>query len=221
MYRYEKKFKLASKYYRNIKNQIELKGWFKQYPDRLINNIYLDNLSNSCFYDSIEGHLSKKKYRIRWYGRTFTENKQKIKKSNFEIKIKRDDLNYKKTFHLEEFLLPKKIIFSDLLLTTTNLLKRNVDELEYLYIENFEPFFMNSYFREYYIDLSGDIRLTIDRKQKFYDAHPMIFNYVKNNDIIIELKFKSKISYNNFVIKSNLAQNSKFTNGINSLFNLL
>ena len=68
MYRYERKFKLASPYYDIIKNQIELKGWFKQYPDRLVNNIYLDNLSNSCFYDSIEGHLNKKKYRIRWYG---------------------------------------------------------------------------------------------------------------------------------------------------------
>ena len=214
MYRYERKFKLASPYYDIIKNQIELEGWFKQYPDRLVNNIYLDNLSNHCFYDSIEGHLNKKKYRIRWYGKTFAENNQKIKNSNFEIKIKRDNLNYKKTFHLGEFLLPKKIIFSDLLLTTTNLLKCNVDELEYINIENFEPFFINSYFREYYIDLSGDIRLTIDRKQKFYNARPMIFNYVTNDEIIIELKFKSKISYNNFVIKSNLAQNSKFTNGI-------
>ena len=111
--------------------------------------------------------------------------------------------------------MPKKILFPDLLLTTTNLLKRNVDELEYLYIENFEPFFINSYFREYYIDLSGDIRLTIDRKQKFYNARPMIFNHVTSDEIIIELKFKSKISFNNFVIKSNLAQNSKFTNGIN------
>ena len=60
MYRYERKFKLNSKDYHFIKTQIELGGWFKQYPDRNINNIYLDNSSNSCFYDSIDGHLKRK-----------------------------------------------------------------------------------------------------------------------------------------------------------------
>ena len=214
MYRYERKFKLSPEDYHLIKAQIELSGWFKQYPDRVINNIYLDNTSNSCFFDSIEGHLNKKKYRIRWYGELFTTNNQEIENSNFEIKIKRDALNYKRIFPLDKFSLPKNIIFSELLEMTMNLINDKDKEIENLNIKNFEPVFLNSYSREYYIDISGDIRLTIDRKQKFYSVHPIVCSKVNNNDVIVELKFNSKNLFNNFIIKSNLAQNSKFTNGI-------
>ena len=95
-----------------------------------------------------------------------------------------------------------------------NLLNDNIEKIESLNIENFEPVFINRYSREYYIDISGDIRLTIDRKQKFYSVHPIICGKVNNDDVVVELKFNSKSLFNNFIIKSNLAQNSKFTNGV-------
>ena len=99
---------------------------------------------------------------------------------------------------------------------TTNLIKSGVNHLDYLAIENFEPVFINNYSREYYIDFSGEIRLTIDRKQKFYSVSPLICKSINSDEIIIELKFNSKIEYNNFVIKTNLVQNSKFSNGVNA-----
>ena len=97
---------------------------------------------------------------------------------------------------------------------TMNLINDKDKEIENLNIKNFEPVFLNSYSREYYIDISGDIRLTIDRKQKFYSVHPIVCSKVNNNDVIVELKFNSKNLFNNFIIKSNLSQNSKFTNGV-------
>ena len=88
--------------------------------------------------------------------------------------------------------MPKNIIFSELLEKIMNLLNDNIEKIESLNIENFEPVFINRYSREYYIDISGDIRLTIDRKQKFYSVHPIICGKVNNDDVVVELKFNSK-----------------------------
>ena len=69
MYRYERKFKVSPRDYDFVKNQIELEGWFKQHPDRMVNNIYLDNLSKSFYYDAIEGELNKKSIELDGMGK--------------------------------------------------------------------------------------------------------------------------------------------------------
>ena len=218
MYRYERKFRLSNNYYHAVKNQIELQGWFKQYPDREVNNIYFDSLSNDSYDESINGHLEKKKYRVRWYGETFPKNSQVINSAILEIKIKREMLNYKKAYDFGNFILSKKTTYNDLLSILSDKIKNNINDLDLLYIENIEPIFINNYSREYFIDLSGKIRLTIDRRQKYYNINPYIFRQEPIDDIVIEIKFPSNVSYNNFVIKTNLIQNSKFTTGIEQYF---
>ena len=172
MYRYERKFRLSNNYYHAVKNQIELQGWFKQYPDREVNNIYFDSLSNDSYDESINGHLEKKKYRVRWYGETFPKNSQVINSAILEIKIKREMLNYKKAYDFGNFILSKKTTYNDLLSILSDKIKNNINDLDLLYIENIEPIFINNYSREYFIDLSGKIRLTIDRRQKYYNINP-------------------------------------------------
>ena len=38
------------------------------YPDRQVNNIYMDTPEFKCFHENVEGHPFRKKMRLRWYG---------------------------------------------------------------------------------------------------------------------------------------------------------
>ena len=63
----------------------------KLYDNRVINNIYLDDLNFKFFKDNIDGISDRIKIRIRWYGETFGE----IKNSKLEFKIKQNTLGKK------------------------------------------------------------------------------------------------------------------------------
>ena len=213
-FRYERKFRCGFQYYNIIKNYIELDGWESLYPDRQINNIYMDSLHKTAFIDSIEGHVSKRKYRIRWYGKTFNKD-QYINNSTYEIKIKRDMMNYKKNAKLNKFKFNKKMSFTRLQTNIDQTIKESVDIYNQIDFLIQEPQFINSYNREYYISKCKNIRLTIDTKQKFYNLIPCLNNPIELGNVIIELKYNSDSFFKNFVIKTNLIQNSKFVNGIN------
>ena len=217
MYRYERKFKLPGEYYNQIKNKIELHGWFQHFKERKVNNIYFDDSNFNIYSDSINGHLDKEKYRIRWYGSLFLNKDEEAIPSNFEIKIKRDLLNYKKIYKFDNLKILRNQTYSSLNRCIRKQIKNNIHDLNIQYIENLEPQFINQYTREYYIDLKDEIRLTIDRNLSYHAIRPSI-NYIgKTSDIIIELKFTSTSVYKNFVLKSNLVQNSKFMSGIDRL----
>jgi SPX domain protein involved in polyphosphate accumulation len=217
MFRYERKFRLPNKYYNQIKNKIELHGWFKQFNDRKVNNIYFDDSYFNIYNDSINGHLNKKKYRIRWYGNLFIDKNERKKSSNFEIKIKRDLLNYKKIYKVDNLKIFKNQTYSSLNKIIKKQILNNINDINLKYIETLEPQFINQYAREYYIDMKNEIRLTIDRNLNYYSIRPSISYVGEISDIIIELKFKSSIKFKNFIIQSNLIQNSKFMSGIDRL----
>lgn len=218
MFRYERKFKIPETYYFQIKNKIEINGWFQHYPDRVVNNIYLDDLSHTAYSDSIDGHLDKRKYRIRWYGNLFSNYENEPPQKKLEIKIKRDSLNYKKIYEVENFDIKKALSYSSLN-KKVNLAMKNLTDIKNTEnIYNMEPQFINQYKREYYIDMRNEIRLTIDRNLNFYNIRPIIHKADKFSDIILELKFSSLNSYKNFMLKSNLVQISKFSLGVERVY---
>ncbi len=61
--RYEIKFVTYNIYYSEILNWVKLnKSIFKkEYDDRIVNNIYFDNLSYNCFTDNIYGSSNRTK----------------------------------------------------------------------------------------------------------------------------------------------------------------
>ena len=95
IYRSELKFICYNHNYHILKNWIKLNkfGFFKEYEDRNINNIYFDSHSYKAFNDNLTGLPSRLKVRYRWYGDLFSnENKNegclefKFKKTYMDIK---------------------------------------------------------------------------------------------------------------------------------------
>jgi len=150
----------------------------KDYPDRIVNTIYLDNIYNQSATDNLIGISNRKKYRIRWYGFDLTS-------INFEIKIKKNKQNFKKTFKLNKSILSNIndnfFVYQQL---NKLLIKHGVFLPDFIY-----PTLKVKYKRKYFKNHNG-IRMTLDDDLSY--SHPKFdkFFNIKNYKII-EFKFKS------------------------------
>jgi len=72
MYRYELKFAIEHLNAEAITANIlcHPASFSKAFPDRQVNNIYLDTLDFDCFHQNVDGHPSRSKMRLRWYGQS-------------------------------------------------------------------------------------------------------------------------------------------------------
>lgn len=210
-YRYEIKFVSNNNninyFYNWINNQTLFK---KSYPKRVINSFYFDDDNYSSANDNIIGIPNRKKYRLRWYN-------NEISKLNFEVKIRKNHLNKKKIFKLNENI--------DELIENKNLLFKKINELliyENIIIRSYiTPKLRVSYNREYYVD-NNDIRLTIDDELYFNDPKLVFKPYNNfNNYKIIELKFEAskKDLVNRLLKKFNFSpvRQSKYVLGLSKL----
>ena len=179
----------------------------KAYPDRQVNNIYLDSPSFHCFHQNIEGQPRRKKMRLRWYG----DHDLPTKKSTLEIKNKDAELGWKDSFPVDG----SKV-------TDRNSLMKAISASGY-YQGNLVPTLHNSYYRAYYISQNGLFRITLDTNQTFkvpftdMKALPMT-----RYPIIVELKFDREHSDKVKEITDYLAfrqtKNSKYTVGIQDIY---
>ena len=65
--RIEKKFVLGKHKDDFLKKLLLSNGFNKQYPDRVINSIYMDTVNYDFAKDNISGISNRKKIRFRWY----------------------------------------------------------------------------------------------------------------------------------------------------------
>lgn len=179
----------------------------KAYPDRKVNNIYLDTSSFHCFHQNIEGQPRRKKMRLRWYG----NHDLPTQKSTLEIKNKDAELGWKDSFPIN----------GSTITDSTSLLKEITNTAHYQ--GNLIPTLHNSYHRAYYISQNGIFRITLDTHQSFripftqMKALPMT-----RYPIIVELKYDQAHSEKAKDITDYLAfrqtKNSKYTVGIQDLY---
>jgi len=177
------------------------------FPDRIINNVYLDTPEFHCFHQNVEGQPRRKKMRLRWYG----DQVSIPKKCTLEIKNKHHELGWKESFQLEDATIKNE---SDLIET--------IDSLG-IFHTDLAPVLFNSYLRSYYISADGLFRVTIDRNQRFAfpftDMMPLVIDEFPN---VVELKFekededraKDVLDYMPF----RQTKNSKYTNGVVYLY---
>lgn len=205
--RIEKKFIINSAFDDSIINLIKNKIGFREiYEERQINNIYFDDFNLSRFYANINGNFLKEKWRLRWYGPTFGENKivtleQKSRAGN--IQFKKNEIN----FNIN--------IFNNM--RTDNFYQKLPNKLRNLYIINF-----NKYNRKYFANKNKSVRITIDKNVSYSNIFKEKFLKINKtyNDKRIILEIKSVI--NNEEILQNICQNlplrvsrnSKYVNGI-------
>ena len=93
-YRYERKFILPKNYSVDSIESVLIKSRFsftKQHEDRYVNSIYFDNKYLNSVKENLDGVVSKKKIRLRWYG-----SHNLIQNPRLEVKFKMGYLNTKK-----------------------------------------------------------------------------------------------------------------------------
>lgn len=215
-FRYERKFRPETLSLSQIKNIVlSSKAFFRSiYHPRYINNIYLDTPELDAFYDNIGGKADRKKYRIRWYG----DSKGKISGAIFEIKIKTSYRGTKKSFFLKDFTLDESFSTSKCL----ELLKKSDIPLEVLdEIAGMEIKLLNRYLRSYYIDVSGDFRLTTDSEIQYFKVHDNFNRFVdshQDKEVVVEIKYDEEHNERAIGIVNSLpfrlTRNSKYVDGI-------
>jgi len=66
-FRKEMKFRVSVYDALNLRNSLLSQGMRELHPERTVSSIYFDTRSYKMFYESEEGILPRKKYRVRWY----------------------------------------------------------------------------------------------------------------------------------------------------------
>lgn len=204
-FRYERKYLLDNSSLNEFIKSLYLNNFHELYNPRFINNIYLDDGTQSSFQENIEGDSERKKYRVRWYGDKYGPSKKK-----FEIKIKSEQVNRKETFDLGE------IQFNDPLPHNRKTILNKINEIVkgHTYHNKYlTAVLYNNYQRMYFWNPIDEIRITIDQD---LNSTSLInsFSY-SHKDIIVEIKYHKDNLYTiNDKLNLFLDKKSKYIDGI-------
>ena len=215
--RYERKFRIDGISIDRINLLIKKNPFIfkKHYPNRIINNIYLDTNDYKNYNDNKVGIAHRQKHRIRWYGRSKTKN-DNVK---LEKKIKIGWVGTKEVYDIESIDFKNSKSFKNYFFNGMKKLPlKSLNE-----IKNLNPVLMNTYDRQYLISSCTRFRLTIDTNQEFFSIRKFKNNFfyrlpVNDSSIIMEVKYdvqhddvSSQVT-NYFPFS--VSKNSKYVNGI-------
>jgi len=206
--RHERKYRILHQSFAFVQQMIRHhpRGFRSLYPDRQVNNIYLDTPQLQCYRDNVAGLAERRKYRIRWYGPMKTAI---INNPQLEIKLKNDLLGDKQVYP-----------FSAFNLSDYRRIGTTVQEVLALPMA-LQPTLLNSYQRSYYGLPNQKFRITIDQKLGYAPLwqesdHPAI-RYT-DAGIIVEIKYEKGLEKEADEILQYLpfrvTKNSKYVSGI-------
>jgi len=180
-------------------------GFNKLFPDRIINNIYFDDVDFSSCQDNLFGVSERVKIRYRWYG-----DFESFSRGIVEKKIKNNTLGTKEFININAPASLADLSSKVNAISPTSMVF---------------PSLQNSYQRSYFIDRELKFRMTIDRKLSFhypgYMLEDMSQATFQDDRIIIEIKFDIA-DYTFFDRISNalpyrLSKHSKYVTGLTNL----
>ena len=145
------------------------------FPDRIINNIYLDSPNLICYRETMDGASSRKKYRLRWYDLSWAG----VIQSTLEIKIKENMIGSKVSTKAPPFELPHNLT------PCIDSLKKDG-----FLPQSMVPKGTNKYLRSYFGTADKRFRITIDRDLQYgsFMSGPIVPTRPANM-IIVELKY--------------------------------
>jgi len=210
-FRYERKYLIARTKVPQLLRELFKNGYHKIFNTRKVNNIYYDDYLLNSYYENIDGLSDRKKYRVRWYGMTYSKSVKK-----FEIKIKSEFLNRKEALSLGSQ------TFTSPIESNLNKINNNVKGvLEELSLNsNVIPVLLNNYTRNYYKNKIKNVRVTIDKDLSYYSIISKKKLAIKDK-CIIEFKYSNKdfFAVNN-MFDLNLDKSSKYVDGTQQTMNL-
>lgn len=180
-------------------------SFYKQYPDRQVNNIYLDSPDLEQFRMNLIGAPERRKYRVRWYG----HDDMTIQSPVLEVKIKHNELGEKETLKLTD----PPALDSD---AVQAWIDSQVPERGPLV-----PVLLNRYERSYLVSYDGKFRLTLDRVMRFHSMEfPAFqpFHYLEDDAIVMEIKYERELDPDwkriSWHFPFRVGKNSKYVNGV-------
>ena len=179
----------------------------KAFPDRQVNNIYLDTLNFDCFHQNVDGNEHRSKMRLRWYG----ESVSPTPISTLEIKHKKAELGWKENFKVQ-----------------SNNLNSNTALMEAVHAVRPSPSLLtpvlhNTYQRAYYLSSDEKFRVTIDTEQRFRIPFGVMTPLMTAQiPVILELKYAAEDAAHareitNYM-KFRQTKNSKYVTGVEALY---
>jgi len=190
----------------------------ESYPDRHVNNIYLDTYDYSAYTSNLSGESKRTKVRYRWYGES-----DLIDKGQLEVKTRRNYYGWKYVYKVSNNPYEHNSTLREVFDNIRNELDLNgrqwIDD-------NPLPVMMNRYRRSYFETSDNKVRITIDRFQKVFDQRLSIYpNFEKRallpDTIVIEIKFDRE--YRELVsdiVKTmpvRVSRHSKYMNAVNAI----
>jgi len=135
-------------------------GFREAYPERIVNNIYLDSPSLASYYEHVNGTANRVKVRVRWYG----EPAGRVENPMLEEKVKRGAVSGKLTHVLPALALNGVPVHCCLESAFSG---TGLPEALRASLRHLEPSLFNRYRRRYYVSADGRFRLTLDTALRF------------------------------------------------------
>lgn len=131
------------------------------YPDRRINNVYLDTYDLRAFAENVAGISSRSKARFRWYG-----PEDLPRPGTLEFKNKLAALGWKDNFKITSNPHAPGGTWRDFQRT----LRRSLPAADRIRFDACgQPTLINRYTRRYFVSRDGRVRITLDAEQVMYD----------------------------------------------------
>ena len=148
------------------------------FPDRQVNSVYCDTLNFRDYDDNVSGIGARQKTRLRWYN-------EDLSKLTLELKIKSNKASRKESISLDNFerLLPHTS--KDI----RNILITNKNPEAKATLASIHPVLAVQYNRQYFT-LAADLRMTIDKDQKFTRLYPKPMAYAVKSPVYAVIEFK-------------------------------
>jgi hypothetical protein len=162
--RYELKLVTSSSRLPQLRGLLQQHGetFRVHHASRQVNSIYFDTPNLGCYRANLLGDTNRHKLRLRWYGESANSE---VSTAQLELKRKRNMLGDKKLF-----LLPDPIDLSQTWRQLRQSLLAQTPAPWHIQVnEASQAVTVTQYWREYWVSADGQIRVTLDYKQRAYD----------------------------------------------------
>lgn len=191
-FRFERKYHVQNMHFAEIETLVRRNpALFRvAFPDRVINNIYLDTPSRQSLLENLDGIADRTKARIRWYG----EMLGRIEKPVLEFKIKRGMVGTKDSYRLSPMTVERRMNAHSVHEVLEN---SDLPDNVQFELTKFEPVLLNRYRRKYFISADNKYRITLDWQLEYYrfDRHFNLFTRPMKDhySTVVELKYSGAI----------------------------
>jgi hypothetical protein len=154
------------------------------FPERIVNNVYLDTPSRRDYHDHVNGAGVRQKSRVRWYGDLAPSGAIAL-----EVKSRHGALSGKQTYALGRFDVDGQP-WSHAVSATLD--RSLLPDALRLALRLTEPALVNRYRRRYFLSADGCVRLTVDSSLEWHAVGRHTLTRVlpgQPSPVIVELKY--------------------------------